>query len=223
MDSKASFRAHGFRGVISLLVFLFVVLFLGIVIKTQLIPDEAALEREIVSPWIYIGLLAGCALTAFTPAMPVALLGGRVFGLWPAALYTFLGGGLGMLLAYLVGRWGGRPGVALVVGDENLASFEGKLTQTLRFRTILILRIFPHPLYDAVSYLCGIGRVPFQTYLAASLLGAGPGCLLFPWVGERIVRGGLLIAVLIWIVTAILLYVVGRGGKSKNRVGFVGS
>jgi len=202
--------ARGVKAGLSFTVFVLVILFLGMVIRTQFLSEGTSLEENALSPAVYVGLLAGCSLTAFTPAMPVALLGGRLFGLWQAALYTFLGGGLGMLLAYLVGRWGGRPWVSLVLGEEKLTALENRLHRAMGFRTILILRLFPHPLYDAVSYLCGVVKVPLRTYFIASLLGAGPGCILFPWVGERIVRGGLVLAVIIWIVTALLLYAASR-------------
>ena len=209
--------ARGVKAGLSFAVFVLVVLFLGMVIKTQFLADGKEIEEGSLSPVVYIGLLAGCSLTAFTPAMPVALLGGRLFGLWQAAVYTFLGGGLGMMIAYVVGRWGGRPWVSLVLGEGKLASLEHRLHRALGFRTILILRLFPHPLYDAVSYLCGVVKVRLRTYFIASLLGAGPGCILFPWIGERIVKGGLVLAVMIWIVTAVLLYGAGRLHKRRSK------
>ena len=41
------------------------------------------------------------------------------------------------------------------------------------FVTVLVLHMFPHPLYDAIAYVGGALGVPFLRFLFAAFLGGG--------------------------------------------------
>jgi uncharacterized membrane protein YdjX (TVP38/TMEM64 family) len=198
-------------------VLLFTMVFLGLVIQTYAFPrwlSEHSTGLVTLSPVLYILLVAGCMITGMTPSLPVVLLGGKIFHWGPAVLYTGIGALIGTMTAYFLARWGGRSLAVTLVGESKLQWFDRFFSKGLTFRTIVFLRLIPHPLYDAMNYLCGLANVPFRDYALATFLGGLPGCILIPLLGERLVKGGFTVLLILWLVAGVLIFTVFRA-RSK--------
>jgi uncharacterized membrane protein YdjX (TVP38/TMEM64 family) len=114
------------------------------------------------------------ALLAFAGVIGISLLNVTVFG--------GLGLIVGAVIAFLIGRWGGKPIVEKILG----AKWVGVLDEWVKKHgtlTIFVTRLVPFIPFDLVSYCCGITDLPFSNYLAATLLGAFPRCLLLAALG----------------------------------------
>jgi uncharacterized membrane protein YdjX (TVP38/TMEM64 family) len=135
------------------------------------------------APVAYIVIYALRPLILF-PAMWLTLLGGSVFGFWPALIYTLIGQNLSAHLAYGLGR--------LLVNDETtdgeahglMARWRALLDEQA-FSTVLILRVVYSP-YELVSYGCGLLRVAWLPYALATLLGTMPSLLTFVSFGASL-------------------------------------
>jgi uncharacterized membrane protein YdjX (TVP38/TMEM64 family) len=128
------------------------------------------------------------ALTAFFPVMPfVAVAGiiGAVYGVWEGAVISLAGALLGATLIFALTRFGFRDWLQRYLDRhpkvrEYEASFENHA-----FVTILTLRLIPVVPAPLVNILSGMSRVPWLTFLLATLIGKLPSILVFTFIGSR--------------------------------------
>ncbi|HXG27794.1 MAG TPA: VTT domain-containing protein [Nevskiales bacterium] len=135
------------------------------------------------APMVYI-LIYALRPLIFFPAMWLTLLGGSVFGFWPALFYTVIGQNLSAQLAYGLGRLLVNGQTAGGTARGLLARWRALLDEQA-FSTVLILRVVYSP-YELVSYGCGLLRVPWMPYTLATLLGTMPSLLTFVSFGASL-------------------------------------
>ena len=137
-----------------------------------------------LGPLALIALLVVQAVVAPLPSPPLLMAGGFVYG----PLIGFAIGALGLLLGasacFALGRALGRPFAERFVSPQRLAAVDQQAgTKSGAFLTVLSLRLFAPPLFDAVSYGCGVVRFPFHWFLLATALGEVPKVASFTYVG----------------------------------------
>jgi len=123
------------------------------------------------------------------PRMWGLFAGGALFGPW-------LGGGLslvadlgGALVCYLLARGAGRQWVAQLLGRRPRAKRVIDLLADRRGTlTIAVLRICPVAHYTAVSYAAGLAGVRPAPFTLGTALGIVPGAVLYPIVGDAMLR-----------------------------------
>ena len=115
------------------------------------------------------------ALLAFAGVIGISLINVTVFG--------GLGLILGAVIAYFIARWGGKPIIERLLGKKWVGVLDAWVEQhgTL---AILVTRLVPFIPFDLISYCCGITDLPFRNYLAATVLGAFPRCLMLAAFGS---------------------------------------
>lgn len=131
-------------------------------------------------PIIYILVYAIRPVTFF-PATALTILSGIFFGLWQGVLLTILAASLSSAVAYSVGRFFGKG-----ITFEN--SFIGNWIEALRknsFSAILTMRLIFLP-FDGISYIAGILKVPFVSFLLATFLGTLLGITTFVSIGASL-------------------------------------
>ncbi|GEL08345.1 TVP38/TMEM64 family protein [Salisediminibacterium halotolerans] len=142
------------------------------------------LSFGILAPLVFIVLYTIRPFVLF-PASVMAIAGGLSFGPFIGPAATYIGSLSGAALSFIVMRkmghrfrtkkWTGRAEQLQKNIEEN------------GFFYILSLRIIPVINFDFLSYLSALSRVPFRTYMSATMVGIIPGTLAFNFLGASIV------------------------------------
>lgn len=137
-----------------------------------------------LGPWgpvAYIGLLIVSVVASQIPGAPLAIAAGALWGPLTAGLYTIIGGFLGALLAYGLGKYLGQPFFQTLTGKRITISPD--LATNLMGWFIFVSRLLPVLSFDLVSYGAGMAGLSFPLYAAATLVGMIPSTLLLTYMG----------------------------------------
>lgn len=156
-------------------------------------------EAGPAGPLILIGFYAA-ATVLFLPGSVITLAAGALFGPIWGALYCLTGATLGAALAFLIARY--------LAGDWVQARAKGLLERLVRgveaegWRFVAFIRLVPLFPFNLANYALGLTRIPFWSYLLATLIFMVPGALAYGWLGfagrqaitggEGLVRDGLI-------------------------------
>lgn len=140
-------------------------------------------------PWfVPVFVLSYAALvTIGLPASPILIAGGAVFGLFPGALYNWMGSTLGAMGGYATGR--------LIGGGMVSALFARKLTwiDSLRGENGLLalirIRLSMIVPYNLLNIACGMIELPFRRYALAAAIGVLPSTTLYTAFADRLLSG----------------------------------
>ena len=162
-----------------------------------------------VGPLALIALLVAQALVAPLPSPPILMAAGFVYGPWLGFGIGWLGLLLGASSCFGLARALGRPFAQRLVRAEQLATVDAYVAARTgaTLLAIVSLRVFMPPLFDAVSYGCGLVRVPFRWFVLATALGEVPKVGSFTYIGSA--AGGTSSWLIAWILLAPAIGVVG--------------
>jgi uncharacterized membrane protein YdjX (TVP38/TMEM64 family) len=138
-----------------------------------------------LGPVALVVLLVLQAVVAPLPAPPLLMAAGFVYG----PLVGFGIGWLGLLLGasacFALARVLGRAFAERFVSPERLASLDQYVVaqSSATVLTVLSLRVFMPPFFDAVSYACGLVRVPLLWFVVATAFGEVPKVATFTYLG----------------------------------------
>lgn len=145
----------------------------------------------------YIGVYLVRPLVLF-PASVLTVAGGILFGPWLGVAVVVVAANMSAMIAYGVGRLLGRTdtdlGAVGSIAPDERRSFVARWGERLRdnsFETVFVMRLLFLP-YDLVNYGCGVLRIRWIPFLAATALGSFPGTVSFVLLGaslERIDQG----------------------------------
>ncbi|WP_299407544.1 TVP38/TMEM64 family protein [Acaryochloris sp. IP29b_bin.148] len=137
-----------------------------------------------IGPWgpiAYIGLLIISVVASQIPGAPLAIAAGALWGPLTAGIYTIIGGFLGALLAYGLGKYLGQSFFETFTGKKITLSPD--LATNLMGWFIFISRLLPVLSFDLVSYGAGMAGLSFPIYAVATLVGMIPSTLLLTYMG----------------------------------------
>src|SRR5437870_12892313 len=162
-----------------------------------------------VGPLVLIALLVAQAVVAPLPSPPILMAAGFVYGPWFGFGIGWVGLLLGAGCCFGLARACGRPFAQRFVRPQHLATMDTyRATRTgATLLAIVSLRVFMPPLFDAVSYGCGVVRVPFSWFVLATALGEVPKVGSFTYIGSA--AGGTSSWLIAWILLAPAIGVVG--------------
>jgi uncharacterized membrane protein YdjX (TVP38/TMEM64 family) len=117
----------------------------------------------------------------------VVLMFAGVIGMNLLDIVLFGGIGLliGAIIAFYIGRLGGKPIIIKLIGDKWLNRLD-KWVEKNGMIAIFITRLVPVIPFDLISYLSGITKIKFKYYFSATFLGAFPRTFLLAIVGASI-------------------------------------
>jgi uncharacterized membrane protein YdjX (TVP38/TMEM64 family) len=127
-------------------------------------------------------LSSGLLISLGIPRLWVCGVAGAVYGAGLGSLLALGGSMIGATTVYLLGRFL-LAGMVQRRFAGHLASW-GHLLQENGFWLVLYSRLFPFTNATVNSLLCGSCRVPFDQYLAGSILGFIPLTLVFANFGS---------------------------------------
>ena len=177
---------------------------------------QAVTPLGVWGPLVYIGGLALSVVVSQSPGVPMAYAAGTLWGAWIGGLYTIIGGFLGAVVAYYLGR---------TLGRSSLRELTGK---TLYFTTrrghvflgwlVFATRLMPVVSFDLVSYGAGMARLSAPIYAISTLLGMTPSTLLLTYLGDSFTLSPPLTATF-WIVFGVVLVGLPWGIRRYNWFG----
>ncbi|MFB5663974.1 TVP38/TMEM64 family protein [Alteribacillus sp. HJP-4] len=170
------------------------------------------------APIFFIILYTIRPFTLF-PASIMSLGGGLAFGAFPGVVYIIAGAAAGACLSFLTARKLGK--------NLSSAVWKGKargLQEQLEgngFLYTLLLRLIPVLNFDLVSYVCGISKVRFRAFMAATLIGIIPGSAAYSLLGAGLIDGDatqLMTAAAVFAAIAILAYLLRKLKAGKEVI-----
>jgi uncharacterized membrane protein YdjX (TVP38/TMEM64 family) len=171
-----------------------------------------------MGPMALIALLVAQAIVAPLPSPPILMAAGFVYGPWIGFAIGWFGLLLGALACFALARTFGRPVAERFVSPERLAAVDQYVTARsgATVMTLVSLRVFMPPAFDAVSYGCGLVRVPLHWFLLATALGEIPKVGSFTYIGAA--AGGVPGWLTAWVLLVPALGVIGlRILRSRRR------
>ncbi|MCD5325803.1 MULTISPECIES: TVP38/TMEM64 family protein [Pontibacillus] len=138
------------------------------------------------SPFIFF-LIYALGPIVFFPTSILSLVAGFVYGVWPGFLYILFGATGAAVTGYIMGRFFGDSLVKVQNFSWSEQLFK-KIDQN-GFLYVLILRLTPIVGFDLLSYVSGITRVNFRSFIPATMIGMFPGTLVYSYLGASLGTG----------------------------------
>jgi len=137
------------------------------------------------APFTFIGLQILQILFAPVPGELTGFIGGYLFGIGPAFVYSTVGLTLGSMLAFLISRRLGMPFVRRFVGQEIMGKFDYLMEHQGAFFSFIFFLIPGLP-KDYFCYLLGLSPMHFLTFLVISTVGRIPGTRMLAMQGQAV-------------------------------------
>jgi uncharacterized membrane protein YdjX (TVP38/TMEM64 family) len=143
---------------------------------------EALASYGAWAPAIYIAAYV-LATVLFLPGGLLTVAAGVLFGPFIGILWAWIGGSLGALAAYAVGRGGSGP------VHEFLHTRVARLAHFVddhSFGSVLTLRLVPLVPFNLLNYALGFAGVRAGAYVPATLIGVIPGTTAYVLFGAAL-------------------------------------
>lgn len=135
-----------------------------------------------LAPLIFIIVLAVSVVISPIPSAPLAVVAGTIWGSVIAGIYSVIGGFLGSLIAYYLGRTLGRSAIKALTG--KIVYFSKQQGEVYLSWVIFITRLLPVFSFDLISYAAGIAGLSLPKYALATLFGMIPSTFLLTYMGD---------------------------------------
>ncbi|HEY9623072.1 MAG TPA: TVP38/TMEM64 family protein [Crinalium sp.] len=136
---------------------------------------------------VYISAIALSVVISPIPSAPLAMAAGAVWGTLAAGVYSVIGGFLGGLVAYFIGRTLGRSAVRALTGKTIY--FSRERGEIYLGWLIFITRLLPVLSFDLISYGAGLTGLSLPIYAIATLFGMIPSTFLLTYMGSTLTVG----------------------------------
>ena len=135
---------------------------------------------------LIVGYAIGCVFAI--PASIFVIVAGALWGWKLGALYAFLGGLLGAIASYFMGRFLGE---GLLSRFGKAGEMVMKQAKNAGFQTMLIVRLIPGPPFAVWNYGAGVAGMPFRDYALATAIGILPSHVIFAYSADAIFSGAM--------------------------------
>ncbi len=170
----------------------------------------------LLGPLVYISVLALSVVISPVPSAPLAVVAGAIWGSTLAGIYSVIGGFIGSLIAYFLGRTLGRSAVKCLTGKAIY--FSKRRGEVYLGWLIFITRLLPVLSFDLISYGAGITGISLPIYATATLLGMIPSTFLLTYMGSAF-SVQMPVAVALAVIFLIVLIALPWGIKRYNWLG----
>jgi uncharacterized membrane protein YdjX (TVP38/TMEM64 family) len=167
------------------------ILVLGAVVFRQQFPDIEHLvefisslrERWFIVPAYFLLVGATCF---FAPAVTVIGVSGLLWGVWPGALWAWIGCNLWTTLQFLLGRFlGGGVIDRWLKGQPKLLAIRTELQSGGALATVII-RQFPLP-FIGVNLSAGMSPISLSHWMLGNAVGLIPNCLIYSALADALI------------------------------------
>ena len=169
-----------------------------------------------LAPLLYILLVALTVVVSHLPGLPLVSVAGMVWGGTLGGLYSLIGGFLGSLLAYSLGRTLGNSAMKVLTGKQlTLTTHRSQRFIGWLIFTTRLLPVFP---FDLISYGAGITRLPLPIYATATLFGMAPPTFAIAFMGKTMMQD-FPFAIMVWLLLGVSLGGISWGIQRHNWFG----
>lgn len=166
-----------------------------------------------LGPWAFLAYVLAYTLRAvvFFPTSIMTPLSALLFGPVYGWMLTYVGETLSATVAFFIARYFGKD----LHLEKTDGSTPGKFAQFILkykgglesngFQTVLFLRLVPLFPFDFVNYGCGLTKIPYRTYLIATLIGVIPGLTAYIFLGGSFMNPYLIIPTILGFIGLSLL------------------
>ena len=162
-----------------------VVLFLMLWLPPQ---QEAIAAFSKANPlWAPLAIIISRIIGMVIPPIPGGLVSFAlipVIGWFWAYIYGVIGTTTGAIIAFLLARKFREPLVARFVPLQQMHSWEARISHKKKFWAFLLIRMTTGPLMDFVSYIAGLTKISFLTFLVTTLIAEIPTVLVY-YIGGK--------------------------------------
>jgi len=149
----------------------------------------AQFQRYLLSLGAWGPIMSGLLMVAEATVVPVPVTvlmvaNGLVFGTWRGMQISFIGGLIGALAAYLIGRGLGRAMAERMLPPASLDAADQFMARRGRWAVVLA-RWVPGIPCDPISYAAGTMRMPIVPFVLLTIIALLPGSLATAFVGGR--------------------------------------
>lgn len=170
--------------------------------------------REQFKTWVdglgFLGWLATLGIqllqifVAFIPGEPVELMLGYVWGPWLGMITCLVGILIGTTTIFLLVKTLGMRFVRKMVGTDDLSKYKFLSDKSKVELTVFILFFVPGTPKDALTYIAPIAPISPIKYIFIATFARIPSIITSTLLGDSIAEGNYLLAVVVFVITAII-------------------
>ena len=138
-------------------------------------------------PAVFIGAFMLACVFAL-PASVFVIAAGFIWGWLLGSVYSVIGGMLGAVASFYVGRFVGE-GMLEKFGRVGRAV--AKQVDHAGFRSLLVLRFIPGIPFAVLNYGAGVAGVRFRDFFGSTLVGVIPSMLVFAYCADALFNGSM--------------------------------
>jgi uncharacterized membrane protein YdjX (TVP38/TMEM64 family) len=131
---------------------------------------------------VVFGVAYILAVVVLTPAWPLTVAAGFIFGFWAIPLVVVVAT-LGATLAFLMARYALRDRVEAMTRDRPLLRALDKAIEDEGAKVVVLLRLSPLVPFNLQNYFFGVTQVHLGAYLISTFFGIMPGSALYVYFG----------------------------------------
>jgi uncharacterized membrane protein YdjX (TVP38/TMEM64 family) len=166
------------------------------------------------APIMSVLLMVGQATAIPIPVTGLMIANGLVFGLLRGMEISLVGGLIGAMAAYVIGRGVGRSIAERLLSPRSLDAADRLITKRGGWAVVLG-RLVPGIPCDPVSYVAGAMRMPIVPFVLLTIVGLLPAVFSTAFVGAEVVGevrpGYWLVAIVLTVALGIVWWLVRRG------------
>ncbi|MFN2747201.1 MULTISPECIES: TVP38/TMEM64 family protein [Bacillus] len=130
-------------------------------------------------------LVAACVFFPVVPFALIAGLNGALFGIGNGVLITLSGSMLGTMLLFFLARYGFRDwAVSKIAKYPRINEYEAYFNRNA-FTAVLLGRLLPVVPSVVMNIVCGLSKIKWTVFFAASTLGKIPNVLVISIAGAN--------------------------------------
>lgn len=142
-----------------------------------------------LAPVVFIGIMAAAVVVSPIPSLPLDLAAGATFGPLLGTTYAVIGGEIGALLSFLIGRALGRELIARLLRRE--VAFCERCSDHHLMILVLVSRLVPVFSFDVISYGAGLTNMSLLAFAVATFIGMIPPTFALVYFGSSVVSAQL--------------------------------
>ncbi len=150
------------------------------------------------------------------PGAPVSFASMAVLPWQEAFIWNLIGAESGSIAAFFIARKFREPVVAHFAPLAKIHQWQDKISERKQFWSFAGFRIATLVAFDFVSYAAGLTKLPFRTFLVATLLVDIPANLIFFYFGGLAVRYGIFIVAVFVVIFMVTVFILNHLRSEKD-------
>ncbi len=194
--------------VVCLLIFIF-----GVYVYIEDISFDVFLkiaeENKVLGAFIFSCIMFGTTVIAPLTSLPLVPVVAMLIGPLATGIACFIGWTGGAIVAFLLGRYYGRPLLKKFMNLESIQKYEAYIRPDTGFILIVALRmVLP---VDLLSYALGLfSTVSLKIYTLGTMIGIAWFSFAFAYMGEALMKRDYVLLTIISVASVLILFVSWR-------------